>query len=196
MKASGAKADFEITAQDPTPIFNAMNDTGFKPEWALFGQTFYSPKSVQAAKAVAVLPEQLHQLRQPSLRAGRPVPGRRSRRRTSWPPRPARRTSTTFNPLRLQRLDAVGTVSDRLRHQPDPGLRAAEGGFAHGLDRRRPVRSGEHQPERQGPHQLRPSHAADQDTAGSTTRRSRNPNSSVYNCGADNLITTKSFETS
>ena len=35
MKQSGAKADFEITAQDPTPIFNAMNDTGFKPEWNL-----------------------------------------------------------------------------------------------------------------------------------------------------------------
>ena len=56
MKQSGAKADFEITAQDPTPIFNAMNDTGFKPEWTLFGQTFYSPKSVQAAKSVAYFP--------------------------------------------------------------------------------------------------------------------------------------------
>jgi ABC-type branched-subunit amino acid transport system substrate-binding protein len=56
MKQSGAKADFEITAQDPTPIFNAMNDTGFKPEWTLFAQTFYSSKSVQAAKAVSYLP--------------------------------------------------------------------------------------------------------------------------------------------
>jgi hypothetical protein len=56
MKQTGAKADFEITAQDPTPIFNAMNDTGFKPEWTLFAQTFYSSKSVAAAKSVAVLP--------------------------------------------------------------------------------------------------------------------------------------------
>ncbi len=55
-KASGATADFEITSQDPTPIFNAMNDTGFKPQWALFGQTFYSPKSVQAANAVQYFP--------------------------------------------------------------------------------------------------------------------------------------------
>jgi ABC-type branched-subunit amino acid transport system substrate-binding protein len=56
LKASGAKADMEITAQDPTPIFNGMNDTGFKPEWTLFAQTFYSPKSVQAAKTVSNLP--------------------------------------------------------------------------------------------------------------------------------------------
>jgi ABC-type branched-subunit amino acid transport system substrate-binding protein len=56
MKAAGAKADNEIVAQDPSPIFNAMNDTGFKPEWTLFGQTFYSPKSVQAAKAAAYFP--------------------------------------------------------------------------------------------------------------------------------------------
>ncbi|HEX4395799.1 MAG TPA: ABC transporter substrate-binding protein [Mycobacterium sp.] len=56
MKQTGAKADFEITAQDPTPIFNAMNDTGFKPEWTLFSQTFYSSKSIAAAKSVAVLP--------------------------------------------------------------------------------------------------------------------------------------------
>jgi Periplasmic binding protein len=56
MKASGAKADFEIVAQDATPIFNAMNDTGFKPEYALFAQTFYSKKSVQAANAVSSFP--------------------------------------------------------------------------------------------------------------------------------------------
>ncbi len=56
MKQQGAKADFEIVAQDASPIFTAMNDTGFKPEWLLFGQTFYSPKSVQAAKATASFP--------------------------------------------------------------------------------------------------------------------------------------------
>ncbi len=56
MKASGAKADFEITAQDASPIFQGMADTGFKPEWVLFGQTYYSPKSVQAAKAAQYLP--------------------------------------------------------------------------------------------------------------------------------------------
>ncbi len=56
MKQAGAKADFEIVAQDPSPIFQGMNDTGFKPQWTLFGQTFYSPKSVAAAKAAAYLP--------------------------------------------------------------------------------------------------------------------------------------------
>jgi len=56
MKASGASADFEITAQDASPIFQAMSNTGYKPQWVLFGQTFYSPKSVQAAKSAAYLP--------------------------------------------------------------------------------------------------------------------------------------------
>ncbi|HEX4018572.1 MAG TPA: ABC transporter substrate-binding protein [Frankiaceae bacterium] len=56
LKQSGAKADFEVTAQDPSPIFTGMNDTGFKPQWVLFGQTFYSSKSVQAAKAAKYLP--------------------------------------------------------------------------------------------------------------------------------------------
>ncbi len=56
MKASGAKADFEITAQDPSPIFQGMADTGFKPEWTLFGQTYYSPKSVAAAKSAKFVP--------------------------------------------------------------------------------------------------------------------------------------------
>lgn len=56
MKSAGAKADFEIVAQDPSPIFNAMNDTGFKPEYALFASTFYSSKSVQAAKTAAYFP--------------------------------------------------------------------------------------------------------------------------------------------
>jgi ABC-type branched-subunit amino acid transport system substrate-binding protein len=56
LKQAGAKADFEITSQDASPIFTAMNNTGFKPEWVLFGQTFYSPKSVKAAKAVGTFP--------------------------------------------------------------------------------------------------------------------------------------------
>ncbi len=56
MKAAGAKADFEIVAQDATPIFNAMNNTGFKPAFALFAPTFYSPKSIQAANSVPYFP--------------------------------------------------------------------------------------------------------------------------------------------
>ena len=56
MKGSGAKADFEITAQDATPIFNAINNVGWNPAFVLFAQTFYSSKSVQAANAVSSFP--------------------------------------------------------------------------------------------------------------------------------------------
>jgi hypothetical protein len=56
MKAAGAKADYEIGAQDPSAIFAAMSDTGFSPQWVLFGSQFYGPTSVNAAKAANYLP--------------------------------------------------------------------------------------------------------------------------------------------
>ena len=56
MKQAGAKADFEIVAQDASPIFTAMGDTGYKPDFALFSSTFYSSKSVKAAQAASYFP--------------------------------------------------------------------------------------------------------------------------------------------
>ena len=56
LKQAGAKADFEITSQDATPIFNAINNTGWKPDYVLLGQTYYSDKTVQAANAVSSFP--------------------------------------------------------------------------------------------------------------------------------------------
>jgi ABC-type branched-subunit amino acid transport system substrate-binding protein len=55
-KSVNAKADFEITATNLQPILTAVNDTGFKPSWILYGQTIYNPKSVQAAKSVGTFP--------------------------------------------------------------------------------------------------------------------------------------------
>ncbi len=57
LKQAGAKADFEIVATDASPVFTAMNDTGFSPQWVLFGQQFYSEKAVDAAKAAPQLPD-------------------------------------------------------------------------------------------------------------------------------------------
>ncbi len=56
MKGAGAKADYEIGAQDPSSIFAAMSGTSFSPQWVLFGSQFYSPNSVKAAKAAHYLP--------------------------------------------------------------------------------------------------------------------------------------------
>jgi ABC-type branched-subunit amino acid transport system substrate-binding protein len=55
-KSAGAKADFEITGGNAVPIFNAFNDVGWKPEWVLFGQTFYGAEAVKAAKSVGSFP--------------------------------------------------------------------------------------------------------------------------------------------
>ena len=56
MKQAGAKADFEVQAQDPQPIWTAMSNVGWSPAFVLFAQTFYSPKSIQAARSIASFP--------------------------------------------------------------------------------------------------------------------------------------------
>jgi hypothetical protein len=56
LKQAGAKADFEISTLSATPLYTAMNDAGFDPVWVLFGQAFYAPSSVQAAKAIGKFP--------------------------------------------------------------------------------------------------------------------------------------------
>jgi hypothetical protein len=55
-KSVGAKADFEITATNLLPILTAIKDTGWKPSWVLFGQAFYGPTSVKAAKSIGTFP--------------------------------------------------------------------------------------------------------------------------------------------
>jgi ABC-type branched-subunit amino acid transport system substrate-binding protein len=55
-KAAGAKASFEITATNTQPIFSAINDTGFKPAFVLFGQGVYNDEAVKAAKSVSSIP--------------------------------------------------------------------------------------------------------------------------------------------
>jgi ABC-type branched-subunit amino acid transport system substrate-binding protein len=55
-KTSGTKADYEGTATNAVPIFTAMNDVGFKPEFIVFGQTIYNPDTVKAAASVGTFP--------------------------------------------------------------------------------------------------------------------------------------------
>ena len=55
-KSAGAKADFEITGTNAQPVLTAINDTGFKPSFLLFGQSVYNNKTVQAAKQIGNIP--------------------------------------------------------------------------------------------------------------------------------------------
>ncbi len=56
LRQAGAKADFEIVATDANLIFTGMRDIGYKPEWVLFGQQFYTQDSVKTAKALGTIP--------------------------------------------------------------------------------------------------------------------------------------------
>ena len=56
LKASGAKGFFQISAQDPTPIVQAMKNTSYNPDWILYSTQFYGPQAEDGAKALGTLP--------------------------------------------------------------------------------------------------------------------------------------------
>ncbi|HEX4018426.1 MAG TPA: ABC transporter substrate-binding protein [Frankiaceae bacterium] len=50
-KAAGAKALYLETAQDPSPVIQAMKNTGWSPDFVWYSVQFYGPQGVQAAAA-------------------------------------------------------------------------------------------------------------------------------------------------
>jgi ABC-type branched-subunit amino acid transport system substrate-binding protein len=50
-KAAGAKALYLETAQDPSPVIQAMKNTGWSPDFVVYSVQFYGPQGVQAAAA-------------------------------------------------------------------------------------------------------------------------------------------------
>ena len=55
-KQSGAAGIYQISAQDPTPIVQAMKNVGYNPSWILYSGQFYGPQAAQAAKALGSFP--------------------------------------------------------------------------------------------------------------------------------------------
>jgi ABC-type branched-subunit amino acid transport system substrate-binding protein len=55
-KQSGAQGIYQISAQDPTPIVQAMKNVGYNPSWILYSGQFYGPQAAQAAKALGSFP--------------------------------------------------------------------------------------------------------------------------------------------
>jgi hypothetical protein len=56
LKGAGAKAYYAISAQDPSPIVQAMKNVGWQPSYILYSGQFYGPQAVAAAKATPVFP--------------------------------------------------------------------------------------------------------------------------------------------
>ena len=113
-KSVGAKGDFEITATNLQPILTAVNDTGFKPSFILFGQSVYNPKSVQAAKSVGTFPPSYINLTNLPWEVADQYPVVQQAKNIL--------TATTSNPqydsfssLGVQLLGAVGPIRDGLR---------------------------------------------------------------------------------
>ncbi len=55
-KQDGAQGIYQISAQDPTPIVQAMKNVGYNPAWILYSTQFYGPQAAQAAKALGSFP--------------------------------------------------------------------------------------------------------------------------------------------
>ena len=55
-KQSGAAGIYQISAQDPTPIVQAMKNVGYNPAWILYSTQFYGPQAAAAAKALGSFP--------------------------------------------------------------------------------------------------------------------------------------------
>ncbi len=56
MKGAGVKGIYIISAQDPSPIVQAMKNVGWNPNWILYSVQFYGPQAVSAAKATPTFP--------------------------------------------------------------------------------------------------------------------------------------------
>jgi ABC-type branched-subunit amino acid transport system substrate-binding protein len=56
LKSSGAVGYYGISAQDATPIVQAMKNIGYNPSWILYSPQFYGPQAAQAAKALGTFP--------------------------------------------------------------------------------------------------------------------------------------------
>src|SRR4051812_113301 len=52
LKQKGAAGLYQVTAQDATPIVQAMKNVGYNPAWALYSTQFYGPQAAAAAKAL------------------------------------------------------------------------------------------------------------------------------------------------
>ena len=55
-KQDGAVGIYQISAQDPTPIVQAMKNVGYNPGWILYSTQFYGPQAAAAAKALGSFP--------------------------------------------------------------------------------------------------------------------------------------------
>ena len=56
LKTTDAKGFYQISAQDPTPIVQAMKNVGYTPDWILYSVQFYGPQAVSGAKALGTFP--------------------------------------------------------------------------------------------------------------------------------------------
>ena len=130
MKGAGAKGIYIVSAQDPSPIVQAMKNVGWNPDWILYSVQFYGPQAVSAAKATPVFPPSYVQFTALPFELAIAVPGaaadREHRQVGCLQPE-----ADLVHPLLVQRLDAVGAVGHRMRGQPDDGLHPAEGEGPH-----------------------------------------------------------------
>ena len=123
-KQSGAAGIYQISAQDPTPIVQAMKNVGYNPAWILYSTQFYGPQAAAAAKALGSFPPSYVQFTAIPFDLANKYPVRAAAHRHR-PRRRAEREADDLHALVDERLAAVGEVGQGVRVEPHGRLRPA-----------------------------------------------------------------------
>ena len=70
LKQDGVVGYDSINGQDITPIYQAMKNVGYNPQFVLFSVQYYLNANVQAAKSLGTFPNTYIRLQPPAVRDG------------------------------------------------------------------------------------------------------------------------------
>ncbi len=149
LKGAGARGYYGISAQDPSPIVQAMKNIGYNPSWILYSPQFYGPQAVAAAKATPVFPPSYVQFGALPFELASQFPVLQQTENIVKAA-VANPKLTAFTDSSIQRLAAVGEVRHRMRLEPHVGLRPGACPEAHRLDRRWALPRAQHRAGREG----------------------------------------------
>ena len=142
MKRPGAVGVYEISAQDPTPIVQAMKNVGYNPAWILYSAQFYGPQATRRRRPLGSFPPSYVQFGAIPFDLASQYPVVQQVINIVHGAVPNAKL-TTFTLVLDERLAAVGRIGHGVRVEPHRELRAAEGAEHSGLDRRRALPAAE-----------------------------------------------------
>ena len=119
LKQGGVAGVYQVTAQDPSPIVQAMKNVGYNPSWILYSVQFYGPQAVQAAKALGTFPPSYVQFTALPFELANKYPVLQQTEDIVHVGG-SEREADELHAVLDERLDAVGAVGEGLRFDRSP----------------------------------------------------------------------------